>query len=186
MFHNRNACQRITCTAVSHLLSHTRDCAPLRSYYVLFWFIRRPLTLAPERCKCPKNIMAPFLCKSQVVKEDNQGCHDNRVQKADCAAFACRTSNGVSKLHRGWCTRLWFELASDFHSLSSNSRSIWNTPFKKKKEGGKCKKREKRGSDSPHPDRPRDLDFIIDNYLICFISMLPQGLAGRTSGLFAV
>lgn len=41
------------------------------SYYVLFWFIPRPLTLATERCKCPKNIMAAFLFKNEAVKEDN-------------------------------------------------------------------------------------------------------------------
>lgn len=46
-------------------------------------------------------------------------------------------------------------------------------------------RRKSGGYDSLHPYRPRDLGFIRDNYLICFISALPQGLAGRTSGLFA-
>lgn len=76
----------------------------------------------------------------------------------------------VSKL-RGLVHELWFELGPDFHILSSNSKSIWNR-----------EKWEKKGPASPGPDRPTDLDFIRDNYLICFISMLPQGLAGRPVG----
>lgn len=51
-------------------------------------------------------------------------------------------------------------------------------PLQKKK---KAKKGEK-GPASPRSDRRRDLDFIRDNYLICFISTLPQGLAGRPVG----
>lgn len=74
MFHNRNACQTIKCAAVSHLffsLSCVHRFALVCSDYVLFWFIPWPLTLATERCKCPKNIMAAFLFKNEPVKEDN-------------------------------------------------------------------------------------------------------------------
>lgn len=77
--------------------------------------------------------MAPFLCKNQAVKEDNQGCHDNRVELAEGGVFACRTSNGI-KAPPGLVHEIWTELATDFHSISSNSRSIQNRPFKK---GGK-------------------------------------------------
>lgn len=84
--------------------------------------------------------------------------------------FACRTSNGI-KAPPGLVHELWFELGTDFHSLSSNSRSIWNTPFKKKEK----KKKGEKDPASPHPDRPRDLDFIRHNYLICFISCCPKG-----------
>lgn len=76
--------------------------------------------------------MAAFLCKNTAVKEDNWGCHDDGLQQADGAVFVCRTSNGIkapSAPHR----RLWFELGTEFQSLSSNSRSIWNTPLQKKR-----------------------------------------------------
>ena len=163
----------IPCVAASfsHTHMHVPCCIHIMCYFGSFpW----PLTLAPERCKCPKNIMAPFLCKNKAVKEDNWGCHDNRVQKADGAVFARGTSNGI-KAPPGPVHQLWFELGSDFHSLSSNSRSIWSTPFRKGEKGEK-------GPARPGPDGPRDLDFIRDNYLICFISMLPQGLAGGPVG----
>lgn len=160
----------------THLLVCVCVCVHIMCYFGSFpW----PLTLAPERCKCPKNIMAAFLCKNTAVKEDNWGCHDDGLQQADGAVFVCRTSNGIKALsapHR----RLWFELGTEFQSLSSNSRSIWNTPLQKKGENGE-KDPESRG-----PDRPRDLDFIRDNYLICFISMLPPRVGRQTSGLCAV
>lgn len=43
-----------------------------------------------------------------------------------------RTSNGIKAPPR-LVQELWFELGNDFHGLPSNSRSIWNTPFNKKK-----------------------------------------------------
>lgn len=77
MFHNRNGCQTIKCAAVSHLFFFFFF---LRVCTVSLWRVRvtcyfrsfpRPLTLATERCKCPKNIMAAFLFKNEAVKEDN-------------------------------------------------------------------------------------------------------------------
>lgn len=85
---------------------------------------------------------------------------------------------------------LWFELGSDFQtSLLKFKINMEHTPpplQKREKERGMQSGRKCGGYDSLHPYGPRDLGFIRDNYLICFISTLPQGLAGRTSGLFAV
>lgn len=80
---------------------------------------------------------------------------------------------------------LWFELASDFQkSLLKFKINMEHPPSKRERE--KQGRGGSRGSDCPHPDGPGDLGFIKNNYLICFISALPQGLAATTSGLFAV
>lgn len=86
---------------------------------------------------------------------------------------------------------LWFELASDFQtSLLKFKINMEHPPSKRetedRREEGMQRGRKSGGYDSLHPYGPGDLGFIRDNYLICFISALPKGLAGRTSGLFAV
>lgn len=102
--------------------------------------------------------------------------------------FARGTSNGI-KAAPGLAQELWFELGTNLQSLPSNSRSIRNTPLKKKKKKKKGERERETGekaSDSSHPDGAEYLDFIRDNYLICFISALPQSVGRRTSGPSAV
>lgn len=79
---------------------------------------------------------------------------------------------------------LWFELASDFQKSLLKFKINMEHPLPKGKErGGARNGRKSGGSDSRHPDGPGVLGFITNNYLICFISALPQGLAATTSGL---
>lgn len=95
--------------------------------------------------------------------------------------FACRTSNGI-KAPPGLVHELWFELGTDFHSLSSNSRSIWNTPFKKKE---KKKKKEKRAQ-LVLIQTDLEIWISLDTIILSVSSHAAPRVGRQTSGLFAV
>lgn len=76
----------------------------------------------------------------------------------------------VSKLHQGWYTSSGLNQGPT-STVSLQIQDQYGTPPSKKRR----KKKGEKDPASPHPDRPRDLDFIRHNYLICFISCCPKG-----------
>lgn len=79
---------------------------------------------------------------------------------------------------------LWFELGTNLQSPFEFKINMEH-PFGEKKNEREKETGEK-ASDSSHPDGAEYLDFIRDNYLICFISALPQRVGRQTSGISAV
>lgn len=77
---------------------------------------------------------------------------------------------------------LWFELGTNLQSPFEFKINMEH-PFGKRKK--KARETGEKASDSSHPDGAEYLDFIRDNYLICFISALPKRVGRRTSGISA-